>query len=195
MDIAITGPASTYAQASNWVRLAQRYQDYADQAERIWDEPFRTQAARTAALNDFLLNQGRAAHAARAADQTGAGNLLRGLQRSPLGRGVLEGLAAQADRAGGDRAVPVPRAATGVLRSLPAASVLGVGAGVAMDVAAGESPEQAIVSNGAAFTAGATTTGLLLGATAGGPAAVGAVAAGIGIAWLADLAVDEIMSK
>jgi hypothetical protein len=145
-------------------------------------------------LNEFLLEQGRATQAARAADRTAAGNLLRGLQRSPLGRGVLEGLASNAQHAV-DRGVPVPRAAAGVLRSLPAASVLSVGAGVAMDVAAGESPEQAIVSNGAAFTAGATTTGLLLGATTGGPAAVGAVAAGIGIAWLADFAVDEIMSK
>ncbi|MFN2496318.1 MAG: hypothetical protein ABR608_10500 [Pseudonocardiaceae bacterium] len=195
VDLALTGPASTYAQASTWTRLAQRYQDFADEARRIWDEPFRTQSARTAALNEFLLNQGRAAQAARAAERTAAGSVLRGLQHSTLGRGVLEGLAANAGRAAVNPGVPVPRAASGVLRSLPAASVLGLGAGVAMDVAAGESPEQAIVSNGAALTAGAATTGLLLGATAGGPATVGAVAAGIGIAWLADLTVDHIMSK
>lgn len=194
-EIAITGPASTYAQASTWTRMARRYQDYADQARRAWDQPYMTQYARSQALNEFLLNQGRAAQAGRAAERISPNGMLRGLQSSTLGRGVLEGLGANAERAVIDRGVPVPRAASGILRSLPTASVLGVGAGVALDVAAGESPEQAIVSNGVAFTAGAATTGLLLSATVGGPAAVGAVAAGIGIAWLADYTVDQIMAE
>ncbi|MGH4016906.1 MAG: hypothetical protein ACRDSL_23850 [Pseudonocardiaceae bacterium] len=195
VDVAISGPASTYAQASGWTRLAQRYQDHADEARRIWDDPFRTQAARTAALNEFLLNQGRAAQAGRAVDRISPHTVLGGLQRSALGRNLLEGMATNAERAAVNGGVPAPRAAGGVLRSLPAASVLGVGAGVAVDVAAGESPEQAIVSNGAAVGAGVATTTLLLGSAAAGPAGVGAVAAGIGMAWLANFTVDQIMSK
>lgn len=166
VDVAVGGPASTFAQASSWTRLAQRYQDHADQARRIWDDPFRSQAARTAALNEFLLNQGRAAQAGRAAEAINPSRML-----------------------------PTPRAGGAVLRSLPAAGVLGAGAGIALDLAAGEPPEQAIVSNGAAVTAGAATTTLLLCSAAAGPAGVGAVAAGIGMAWLANYTVDQIMSE
>ncbi|MGH4024754.1 MAG: hypothetical protein ACRDRV_09230, partial [Pseudonocardiaceae bacterium] len=67
---------------------------------------------------------------------------------SRVGRHLLDGIAANG-RAAGAGEVPMPRAAGGVLRALPAASVLGAGAGVALDVAAGEPPEQAIVSNAA----------------------------------------------
>lgn len=195
VQAATGGPASTYVQASTWTRMARRYQDFADEAKRIWDDPFRTQTARTAALNEFLLNQGRATQAARMADRLNGGTMLRGLQRSPLGRNLLEGLASNVERAAGDGGVPVPRAAGGLLRALPAASVLGAGAGAALDVAAGEPPEQAIVSNGAAAVAGVATTSLLLGSAAAGPAGVGAVAAGIGMAWLANFTVDQIMAK
>jgi hypothetical protein len=195
VHLAAAGPASTYAHISTWTRLAQRYQDYADEARRTWDRPYMTQSARTKALNEFLLNQGRAAQAGRAAERVSPGAMLGGLRRSTVGRKVLEGLAANSERAVAQRGVPLPRAASGVFRALPAASVLGTGAGVIVDVVAGEPPEQAIVSNGAALTAGAATTCLLLGVTAGGPAAVGAVAAGIGIAWLADFTVDQVMSR
>ncbi|HEU0086453.1 MAG TPA: hypothetical protein VFQ77_02165, partial [Pseudonocardiaceae bacterium] len=195
IDLVTGGPAATYTQASTWTRMARRYQDFADEARRIWDDPFRTQSARTSALNEYLLNQGRAMQAARAAERMHPASLLHSLQRSPLGRGVLTGLATGARPPAADGGVPVPRAAGRVFRSLPAASVLGVGAGVAMDVAAGEPPEQAIVSNGAAVSAGMVTTSLLLGSTAAGPAGVGAVAAGIGVAWLVDYTIDQIMSE
>ncbi|MGH3797173.1 MAG: hypothetical protein ACRDSP_20055 [Pseudonocardiaceae bacterium] len=193
--IAAGAPASVYAQASAWTRMARRYQDFADDARRIWDDPFRTQVARTSALNEFLLNQGRATQAGRLAERLNPDTMLRGLQRSPVGRNVLESLATNVERAVLDRGVPVPRAAGGLLRSLPVAGVLGAGAGAALDVAAGEPPEQAIVSNGAAAVVGMATTTLLLGSVAAGPAGVGAVAAGIGMAWLADFTVDQIMSK
>lgn len=194
VEVAVSGPASTFAQASTWTRLAQRYQDHADAARRIWDDPFRTQAARTAALNEFLLNQGRAAQAGRAAEAIHPGSMLRGLQHSRVGRHMLEGIAVN-ERVAVQRGVPVPRAASSVLGSIPAASVLGAGAGVALDVAAGEPPEQAVVSNAAAVSVGAGTTVLLLGSAVAGPAGVGAVAAGIGMAWLADFTVDQIMSE
>ena len=193
VEMAAGGPASTYSQASTWTRLAQRYQDHADEAKRIWDDPFRSQAARTSALNEFLLNQGRAAQAGRAAEAIHPRSVLRGLQHSRVGRHLLDGIAANGRAAAAEGGVPMPRAAGGVLRALPAASVLGAGAGVALDVAAGEPPEQAIVSNAAAVTVGATTTTLLVGSAAAGPAGVGAVAAGIGMAWLTNFTVDQIM--
>lgn len=194
VEMATGGPASTYSQSSTWTRLAQRYQEHADEARRIWDDPFRSQTARTSALNEFLLNQGRAAQAGRAAEAIHPGSVLRGLQHSRVGRNLLDGIASNG-RAAAEGGVPMPRAAAGVLRAIPAASVLGAGAGVALDIAAGEPPEQAIVSNAAAVTVGAATTTLLVGSAAAGPAGVGAVAAGIGMAWLANFTVDQIMSE
>lgn len=195
LEAAAAGPSSTYAQASTWSRLAQRHQEIADEARRIWDSPVHTQLSRDKMLAEFLVNQGRAASAGRMAALTDPGRVLGGLQRSALGRGVLEGLAAGAGRAAARRGIEVSPAAAAVLRSVPVAGVLGAGTGAAMDIAAGESPTRAIVSNGAAATAGAVTTTLLMGSAMAGPAGIGAVAAGVGMAWLADVAVDQMMAE
>jgi hypothetical protein len=196
LDAVAAGPSSTYSQASTWTRLAQRHQDIADEARRIWDSPAHTQLSRDKMLAEFLLNQGRAASAGRRAALVDPGRVLGGLQRSTLGRGVLEGLASNAERAAARNGAQfAPSAAATVLRSVPVAGVLGAGAGAAMDIAAGESPTQAIVSNGAAATAGAATTTLLLSSAVAGPAGIGAVAAGVGMAWLADTAVDHLMAE
>ncbi len=45
------------------------------------------------------------------------------------------------------------------------------------------------------YVAGSATTGLLLVAASGGPATLGAVAAGVGVSMLASWAVDELVEQ
>lgn len=189
------GPAATYPHSSSWSRLAAYHRGLADEARRLLDDPAQTPHSRQHLLNQYLVNQSRAAQASRAAARLDPGAVLRGLQHSPVGRSVLQTLGTNAGRAAETGAGQAPRAVAGVMRSVPVAGVLGVGAAVAMDVAAGESPTQAVVSNGAAVTLGAVTTSVLLASSFAGPAGIGAVAAGVGIALLADYTVDQIMSE
>ncbi|MGH3980729.1 MAG: hypothetical protein ACRDRZ_17310 [Pseudonocardiaceae bacterium] len=190
---AAIGPATVYRQATTWSELADTHRGFARQSRQLLDNPALTQSARIAALNDFLLQQGRSTHAARVAASNS--RMLSALADSPRGQQVLRRLGTSADDFAGRGATAMSPAVRPLLRAIPAAGVLAAGGGVALDLAAGESPTQAVASNGAGLVVGTGATSLILLAAPGGPGAVAAVAAGVGMSLLANYTVDQMMSE
>lgn len=121
--------------------------------------------------------------------------MLGSLADTARGRQTLEWLGYSADRTASKVGLPVSHAGTKLLSAFPATGVLFSAGGAALDMAAGESPQQAVASNAAGYVADSATTGLLLVAASGGPATFGAEAVGVGVSMLANWAVDELMEQ
>lgn len=181
----------TYAQASTWSTLATAQQGLAEEARTAWNSGT-NQAARNAALSTFLHHQGQSLHMNAAVTRLQNAPLLTRLQASPSGTRALRWLSASPANQLPDTAPPVAR---GLVGNLSRGNVILAGVGVGTDIAAGESAQQAVASQGAALVAGGAATTLLMASATGGPAAFGAVLVGVGVAWAADAAVDHLFEQ
>lgn len=187
-------PASTYGQAAAWTAVGQHYDDLAARLNGTFTDPNLTREERGNARLQILINQSRSQNAHRIAQQLQNSRLLVGLQNSAFGRRTLSFLGRSAEDALDGTSVRTPAALRPVLGGVTRGNVLLAGAGVAMDMAAGEPVEQAVISNGAGMVVGGTFTAVGLAFATTGPQGAAVVAVGIGLSIGANFLVDRIMS-